>query len=74
MQHCLYIQVLYEGFGFPPLEAMSYGCPVVCSNGGSIPEVVSGDAALLFDPYSIESIKEKMQKVMTNDKTIQLIT
>lgn len=58
---------LYEGFGFPPLEAMSYGCPVICSNGGSIPEVVS-DAALLFDPYSVDSIKEKIQKVMTNEK------
>jgi glycosyltransferase involved in cell wall biosynthesis len=62
---------LYEGFGFPPLEAMSYGCPVICSNGGSIPEVVS-DAALLFDPYSVNSIKEKIQKVMTNEK-LQLL-
>ena len=38
----------YEGFGIPPLEAMSHGCPVVCSNAGSIPEVV-GDAGV----YSI---------------------
>ena len=36
---------LYEGFGWPPLEAMSSGCPVVCSNAASLPEVV-GDAAL----------------------------
>ncbi|HYM56477.1 MAG TPA: glycosyltransferase family 1 protein, partial [Solirubrobacteraceae bacterium] len=38
-----------EGFGFPPLEAMACGTPVVCSDAGSLPEVV-GDAALTFDP------------------------
>jgi alpha-1,3-rhamnosyl/mannosyltransferase len=40
---------LDEGFGFPPLEAMACGCPVIASRAGSIPEVV-GDAALLADP------------------------
>jgi len=40
---------LYEGFGFPPLEAMACGCPVVCSNASSLPEVV-GDAAVLAPP------------------------
>lgn len=44
----------YEGFGIPPLEAMASGCPVICSNSSSIPEVV-GSAGLLFDPYIIES-------------------
>jgi glycosyltransferase involved in cell wall biosynthesis len=39
----------YEGFGIPPLEAMACGCPVLCSNRSSLPEVV-GDAALLFEP------------------------
>jgi glycosyltransferase involved in cell wall biosynthesis len=46
---------LYEGFGIPPLEAMSFDCPVACSNSSSIPEVV-GDAAILFDPHSVDSI------------------
>ncbi|GAA3874154.1 hypothetical protein GCM10022381_16240 [Leifsonia kafniensis] len=46
---------LYEGFGLPPLEAMSSGCPVAVSNAGSLPEVV-GDAAVLFDPRDVESI------------------
>ena len=40
---------LYEGFGLPPLYAMSHGIPVVCSDRASLPEVV-GDAALLIDP------------------------
>jgi glycosyltransferase involved in cell wall biosynthesis len=40
---------LYEGFGFPILEAMACGCPVIASNVSSIPEVC-GDSALLFDP------------------------
>jgi len=53
---------LYEGFGIPPLEAMSYGCPVACSNTSSIPEVV-GDAAIMFDPYSIESMQYSLEKL-----------
>lgn len=46
---------LYEGFGLPVLEAMSLGVPVLTSTAGSLPEV-SGDAALLVDPLSIEEI------------------
>lgn len=40
---------LYEGYGWPPLEAMALGCPVVCSQRASLPELV-GDAAVLCDP------------------------
>ena len=58
---------LYEGFGIPPLEAMSYGCPVICSNTSSIPEVV-GDAAILFDPYSLESISNAIETVLSNNE------
>jgi glycosyltransferase involved in cell wall biosynthesis len=53
---------LYEGFGIPPLEAMAYGCPVLCSNRSSIPEVV-GDAGLYFDPESLDSIADAMERV-----------
>lgn len=63
---------LYEGFGIPPLEAMNYGCPVVCSNTGSIPEIV-GDAAFLFDPYSVESIRNNIISVLYDDKLRSLL-
>jgi len=57
---------LYEGFGLPPLEAMASGTPVVTSNASSLPEVV-GDAAVLVDPYSAESIAEGMQQVLGDE-------
>ncbi|HUT22068.1 MAG TPA: glycosyltransferase family 1 protein [Candidatus Bipolaricaulota bacterium] len=53
---------LYEGFGIPPLEAMACGCPVICSNTTSLPEV-AGDAALLIDPKSKEEIVRAMNKI-----------
>ncbi len=57
---------LYEGFGIPPLEAMSYGCPVVCSNTSSIPEVV-GDAGEYFDPADVESMRTAIEGVVSSD-------
>ena len=57
---------LYEGFGLPPLEAMSFGCPVVCSNTSSIPEVV-GEAAILFDPHDVESMRSAIEEVTSNE-------
>jgi glycosyltransferase involved in cell wall biosynthesis len=54
---------LYEGFGQPPLEAMASGCPVACSTGGSLPEVV-GDAARLFDPTSVEDMVSAVDDVL----------
>ncbi|NOQ94227.1 MAG: glycosyltransferase, partial [Methylophaga sp.] len=54
---------LYEGFGIPPLEAMALGCPVICSNTSSIPEVV-GDSGEYFDPQSIESMSVAVENVL----------
>ncbi|SNX29605.1 Glycosyltransferase involved in cell wall bisynthesis [Polynucleobacter meluiroseus] len=57
---------LYEGFGLPPLEAMAAGCPVLCSNSASLPEVC-GDAAIYFDPNRVSDIAEKMLALVDDD-------
>lgn len=54
---------LYEGFGIPPLEAMTLGCPVAAGFTSSIPEVC-GNAAEYFDPDNIESIKSAVEHVV----------
>ena len=48
---------LYEGFGLPPLEAMSLGVPVVTTTAGAIPEVV-GDAAVMVAPRNPRALAE----------------
>lgn len=55
----------YEGFGIPPLEAMATGIPVLASRSSAIPEVV-GDAAYLFDPYSIGEITRALIEISRN--------
>ena len=57
---------LHEGFGFPVLEAMACGTPVICSNVSSLPEV-SGDAALQIDPLDSDALAEAMHKVATDE-------
>lgn len=54
---------LYEGFGFPPLEAMACGTPVVASRAASLPEVV-GDAGLLVDPRDPEALAAAVHRVL----------
>jgi glycosyltransferase involved in cell wall biosynthesis len=56
---------LYEGFGIPPLEAFACGCPVVCSNATSLPEVV-GDAALTFDPHDIDALAAHLKAIASD--------
>ena len=61
-----------EGFGLPPLEAMACGTPVIVSNRTSLPEVV-GDAALMIDPGSLESLAKALQSVNDEAMRKQLI-
>ena len=61
---------LYEGFGLPPLEAMSQGTPVVSSNVSSLPEVV-GDAAVLVHPENVFDIARGVQQVLLDPELRQ---
>ncbi len=56
---------LYEGFGLPPLEAMACGTPCVVSNSSSLPEV-TGSAALLFNPTSLDAFEDCVVRVLTD--------
>jgi len=58
----------FEGFGVPIVEAMRCGVPVITANVTSMPEV-GGDAALLVDPFSVDSISSAMQTVVKDEKT-----
>jgi glycosyltransferase involved in cell wall biosynthesis len=56
---------LYEGFGLPPLEAMACGCPVAVSRVASLPEIC-GDAAVYFDPSSVEDVARGIADVLAH--------
>jgi glycosyltransferase involved in cell wall biosynthesis len=62
---CLVFPSLYEGFGYPPLEAMACGCPVACSDVCSLPEL-AGDTAVLFDPTSAEAIAGGVERALAD--------
>ncbi len=63
---CLVMPSLYEGFGIPILEAMSFNCPVVSSFSSSLPEV-GGDACLYFDPESEADLLDKLTTLKGNE-------
>jgi glycosyltransferase involved in cell wall biosynthesis len=63
----LVLPSLYEGFGLPLIEAMSYGTPVLTANNSSMPEV-SGNAGLLVDALDVESIANGLQEMITNNE------
>lgn len=62
---------LFEGFGLPILEAFACNCPVLTSNTSSCPEV-AGDAAILVDPYSIESIAQGILEISSQQVATKL--
>ena len=64
---------LDEGFGLPPLEAMSLGCPVAAARAGAIPEVC-GDAVLYFDPTSVPAIAAALQQLIANPELRQRLS
>jgi glycosyltransferase involved in cell wall biosynthesis len=64
--HLFVYPSVQEGFGLPPLEAMSLGTPVACSNTTSIPEVV-GSAGAYFDPTIVDAIVQTLQTVLYSD-------
>lgn len=67
---CVVMPSLYEGFGFPVLEAMACGAPVVCSNVSSLPEV-AGDAALLVDLMDVDALHAAVRRVLTDGELAQ---
>lgn len=57
---------LYEGFGLPPLESMTYGCPVINSDIPALREV-SQDAALYVEPYNVDDITQKIEQLLVDE-------
>ena len=64
---------LYEGFGYPPLEAMACGTPVVCSNATSLPEVV-GDAALLVDANNPHDMAKAIIQILESPDMARILS
>jgi glycosyltransferase involved in cell wall biosynthesis len=64
---CLTLPSLYEGFGIPVLEAMSYNCPVIASFSSSLPEI-GGEACLYFDPKNSDDLLEKFNILLSDIK------
>jgi len=63
---CLLFPSIYEGFGFPVLEAMSCGTPVITSNTSSMPEV-AGSAAIYVSPFNVNEIADAMCRIIVNE-------
>lgn len=67
---CTVFPSLYEGFGFPVLESMACGTPVVTSMVSSLPEV-AGDAALMIDPLDLDALTDAIQQILEDSQLKQ---
>ena len=63
---------IYEGFGLPPLEALSLGIPVAVSKSGSLPEILK-DGAQYFNPYQPGDIAQKIRNILLDKKLSEKI-
>ena len=61
---------LYEGFGLPIIEAMSFACPVISSNGGALNEI-GGDGIEYFNPLDIDDISFKLDKILSSNEILK---
>ena len=61
-----------EGFGIPPLEAIEYGCPLLCSNATAMAEFGLPED-IMFDPYDYETMKSKILKELENPTDLTLV-
>jgi glycosyltransferase involved in cell wall biosynthesis len=69
---CFILPSLYEGFGFPPLEAMACGCPVIVSNVTSLPEV-TGNAAITVKPDDTIGLAGAIEMVLSDENWRQTL-
>ena len=65
--YCLLYPSLNEGFGYPPLEAMFYGVPVICAAFSSVSEICEG-AVMYTNPFSVEEIMNRILQMLDPDK------
>jgi len=67
---CFVLPSSYEGFGFPPLEAMACGCPVIVSNVASLPEI-TGEAAIKVKPHDADGLAKAIRMVLSDGQLRQ---
>ena len=68
---CFIFPSIYEGFGYPVIEAMAYGCPVATSNTSSLAEISGNDSALTFNPFNKMEISEAILALI-KDRSLRL--